>query len=78
VESFGGPRGAMGSKGGPRRTPAPEVDEEHLLDSLTWLTTRCGVQSAFALGAYEHVGATQSVKGPALVRGLAGPKHGSQ
>ena len=51
---------------GPRRTPVPEIDEEHLLDICLSHVKKVGEAGAFALGKYMKTEASHAVKGAAL------------
>ena len=53
-------------RGGPRRTPVPEIDEEHLLDICLSHVKKVGEAGAFALGKYMKTEASHAVKGAAL------------
>lgn len=53
-------------RGGPRRTPVPQIDDERLLDTLLTHVKKVGAGQAFALGPYLHMEASQAVKGAAL------------
>ena len=53
-------------RGGPRRTPVPQIDDEHLLDTCMSHVKKHGEAAAFALGPYFKLEASQAVKGVAL------------
>ena len=59
-------------KGGARREKVPEVDTEHLTDSLLSHVKCVGVQSAFLLGRYHTLEVQQAVSGPDLVDNCLG------
>eukprot|EP00438_Fugacium_kawagutii_P020278 Skav227635 [mRNA] locus=scaffold3692:120265:121308:+ [translate_table: standard] len=54
------------SRGGARRKAAPEIDEEHLVDTFLSHVKTVGVTAAFCMGPYLHLQASQAVKGGPL------------
>ena len=58
---------AMSKKGGPRRNKVPEVDAQHLTDSLEEYVKAMGSSAAFVLGKYMDLQVQQAVSGPGLV-----------
>ena len=57
----------MSKKGGPRRNKVPEVDTQHLTDSLEEYVKAMGSSAAFVLGKYMDLQVQQAVSGPGLV-----------
>ena len=53
-------------RGGARRTPVPEIDDEHLLDTCLSHVRKLGETGAFALGKYLKTEVTHAVRGAAL------------
>ena len=53
-------------RGGPRRTPVSEIDEEHLLDICLSHVKKVGEAGACALGKYMKTEASHAVKGAVL------------
>ena len=52
-------------RGGARRTPVPEIDDEHLLDTYLSHVRKLGETGAFALGKYLKTEVTHAVRGAA-------------
>ena len=50
-------------RGGARRTPVPEIDDEHLLDTCLSHVRKLGETGAFALGKYLKTEVTHAVRG---------------
>ena len=57
----------MSKKGGPRRNKVPEVDTQHLTDSLEEYVKAMGSSAGFVLGKYMDLQVQQAVSGPGLV-----------
>ncbi len=60
--------GTPGRPGPARRVPVPDVDMEHLQDSVVSYVRHVGVFSAFEFGEYTGVAVTQAIRGATLVR----------
>ena len=59
-----------GRSGHARRVPVPDVDQEHLQDSLSAYVRHVGVHGAFEFGEYNGLLVSQAIRGAALVRRL--------
>ena len=55
-------------RGGVRRAPVPEYEQDYLKDLLRAHVNKVGVMECFAFGDYTSVQTSQGIRGVALVR----------
>ena len=55
-------------RGGVRRAPVPECEQDYLKDLLRSHVHKVGVMECFVCGDYTSVQTSQGIRGPALVR----------